>query len=286
MLLLLLSRQEILECFVVPSAIMAKPLPVITYGKGLFYKYKNPKYTTLIKIRSMTSLPNQSRLLMLQEASLEELNRFFKPLSFQERIQAFYRLYSVEEVLMSSSFGASSVFLIHWVKQFAPDQELVFINTGYHFNETLKYKDQLLEQYGIKLQELSPDPEQHQNTKRQRLWEDNANLCCQINKLAPLEPIKVLYKAWISGLMGWQSPHRAQMNIFEKQENLLKFHPLIDIEEGDYLYYRSYFNLPEHPLSAYGYASIGCLNCTVQGKGRAGRWQNEQKIECGLHKRL
>ncbi|MEM6380748.1 MAG: phosphoadenosine phosphosulfate reductase family protein [Bacteroidota bacterium] len=83
--------------------------------------------------------------------------------------------------------------------------------------------------------------------------------------------------------MGFQTPHRAQLNIFERQGDIIKFHPIVDLSEGDFLYYQSYLKLPEHPLKIYGYESIGCMHCTVQGSGREGRWQGAQKTECGLH---
>ena len=83
--------------------------------------------------------------------------------------------------------------------------------------------------------------------------------------------------------MNWQSTHRSDMSIFEVRDGLLKFHPLLDVTESEYQAYKVIYELPSHPLVHQGYDSIGCTHCTAPGKGRAGRWNNTSKTECGLH---
>jgi phosphoadenosine phosphosulfate reductase len=231
----------------------------------------------------MTTFLDQEIKQLKQTDSLEALNAFFKPLSFQDRLMAFYRLFHPEEVLMTSSFGTSSVFLLHFIKQAQTQQAIHFINTGFHFPETLEYKNQLQVLLDLNLIEIRPKKERHQATKLQKAWKSDANRCCLINKMQPLALVKAQRKVWVSGLMGFQTPHRANLDLFEQQDAIIKFHPLVDIDEGDFRYYMSYLKLPEHPLAQYGYGSVGCMHCTVQGTGRNGRWQGQQKSECGLH---
>lgn len=103
------------------------------------------------------------------------------------------------------------------------------------------------------------------------------------NKVVPLDPIKAQHKVWVSGLMAYQTEFRSHLRVFERQGDILKFHPLIDIEEGEVLYQFSLNNLPKHPLEDMGYGSIGCTHCTKKGEGRDGRFQGQGRTECGLH---
>ena len=83
--------------------------------------------------------------------------------------------------------------------------------------------------------------------------------------------------------MAYQTPFRAHLRIFEKQGDIIKFHPLIDITEKEFEGYFEEKQLPKHPLERKGYGSIGCTHCTAIGEGRSGRWKGSDKTECGLH---
>ena len=83
--------------------------------------------------------------------------------------------------------------------------------------------------------------------------------------------------------MGWQSDHRASLNIFEERRGIIKFNPMLDVSKEERDAYIATHNVPFHPMVAEGYESIGCSHCTVKGEGRAGRWQGKEKTECGLH---
>lgn len=101
--------------------------------------------------------------------------------------------------------------------------------------------------------------------------------------MAPLEPVKAAHKVWISGLMRHQTRFRERLRIFEKQGDIIKFHPLIDFTEEEVAAYMEQYRLPAHPLEAGGYGSVGCTHCTRRGEGRSGRWQGTNQTECGLH---
>ncbi len=218
-----------------------------------------------------------------QDLSVELLNDIFTPLSFERRIQLLYRYFEEKDVLFTSSFGGNSVFLLYFVSQIRPAQKVHFIDTTYHFQETLEYKEMLTERFNLNVIDVLPEPEQNALTREEQWWKDHPRMCCSINKVVPLEPIKAQHKVWISGLMSYQTEFRSHLRVFEKQGDILKFHPLIDIDEGEVLYHFSLHNLPRHPLEDLGYGSIGCMHCTEKGEGRNGRWKGQGRTECGLH---
>lgn len=219
----------------------------------------------------------------LKSQEVDVLNEIFTPLDFEQRIATLYDFFQEEEVLFTSSFGANSVFMLHLLHQLRPSQKIHFINTTYHFPETLRYKEELTQLYGLDVVEILPETKENALTRHEKWWRDHPRMCCAINKVAPLEPIKSDHKVWISGLMAYQTPFRANLRVFEKQGDIIKFHPIIDINEGEVLYYKSLHKLMPHPLEDQGYHSIGCLHCTEQGEGREGRWKGSAKTECGLH---
>lgn len=216
--------------------------------------------------------------------SVEELNLLFKGLTFEQRLSRLYDYFDEEEILLTSSFGANAAFLLHLISQVRPKQQVYFIDTTYHFEETLAYKKYLAAEWKLNVIDLLPNAERNRLSKEQELWKNDPDLCCKINKVEALEPLKATHKVWLSGLMAFQTPFRAGLNIFEQDANgLIKFHPLIDMSEVLYLAYSAHYQIPEHPLQLLGYGSVGCTHCTAKGDGRAGRWQGKEKTECGLH---
>jgi len=228
---------------------------------------------------------NINNIINLKKAALsvEELNEIFQPLGYKERIEKIYEYFDSEDILMTSSFGTKSVFLLDLITKANPNQLIHFINTTYHFPETLQYKKELTQLLNLNVKEVLPGKEENKLTTQDEWWKEHPKMCCTINKIAPLEPIVAKHKIWISGLMSYQTDFRARLRVFEQQGDIIKFHPLIDINEGEFLYHLDYHKLPHHPLEEQGYGSIGCTHCTVKGQGRAGRWTGKDKTECGLH---
>lgn len=214
---------------------------------------------------------------------VEKLNTRYKMLSVTERIEQLYIDFDVNEIMLTSSFAATSAFLLRVFSKINPEQKIYFINTGYHFDETLEYKQQLTQLYGLNVEDVSAEKWQHDFTTKDETWKKDPNLCCSINKVKPLELIKERFTVWVSGLMEWQSDQRATLDIFEDRGGILKFYPLLDITKKEREQYIKKNQLPFHPLVLKGYASIGCKHCTVPGKDRDGRWNNNPKTECGLH---
>ena len=226
------------------------------------------------------SLPHSDTAVTVDLAAM---NEEFAPLDFQERISRLYDYFPVDQVLFTSSFGTKSVVMLTLVSRANAAQKVHMLNTGYHFPETLAYKDTLAELTGLQVVDIHPDPEKHALTRDTEMWKTQPGRCCHYNKVLPLKSVKARHRVWMSGVHSYQTMNRAAMEIFEEVDGLIHFHPLIDIEEGEFLYLLEKDKLPRHPLEELGYGSIGCDHCTRPGQGRAGRWAGTDKDECGLH---
>ncbi|MGB2088462.1 MAG: phosphoadenylyl-sulfate reductase [Psychroflexus salarius] len=219
----------------------------------------------------------------LTSTEVESLNKKYKTLTLHQRIKELYKDFEIEEVMVTSSFAATSIFLLKLFSEVNKSQLIYFIDTGYHFDETIAYKEQLTKTYGLNVKSVSALKHEHEFTTKDKTWTKNPDFCCSINKVKPLEVIKENYNVWVSGLMEWQSDHRSTLNFFEQRGEILKFYPLLDVTKKERNEFIKKHNLPFHPLVSQGYHSIGCKHCTVPGKDRSGRWNNNPKTECGLH---
>ena len=228
-----------------------------------------------------TKLQLSKRTFSPQE--VKSLNNKYKNLSPTDRIKQLYIDFAEDEIMLTSSFAATSAMLLKFFSDVNPNQKVYFIDTGFHFSETLNYKKELTRLYNLNVESLSALTEEHNFTIKDKTWLKNPDFCCYINKVKPLEVIKSNYSVWVSGLMKWQSDHRASLDIFEVRNDILKFYPLLDITKEEREKIIDNEKLPFHPLIFEGYHSIGCNHCTTPGKGRNGRWNNNPKTECGLH---
>lgn len=229
----------------------------------------------------MVSTEFKKRTLTTEE--VESLNERYRNLTISERIAELYKDFAPEEVMLTSSFATTSAFLLRAFSLVNKKQKIYFIDTGYHFTETLNYKEELTELYGLNVESVTADAYEHNFTQKDQTWAKNPDFCCSINKVKPLDLIKERFTVWVSGLMKWQSDHRETLDIFEQRKGILKFYPLLDVSKEEREAYIKENSLPFHPLVAKGYSSIGCKHCTLPGKGREGRWNNSPKTECGLH---
>lgn len=225
----------------------------------------------------MKTIPNFSR------QALQDLNNSYRHLSPEQRLSKCFNSFPDAGILLTSSFGSSAAVLLKLVSEIHPGQEIFFIDTGFHFPETISYKNYLIHLFDLKVTELSPEAETIEFIKENRLWEKDPQHYSYLTKVKPLESVKRSKSVWISGLMAWQTEHRANLDIFEIRDSILKFHPLLDISEEDADSYFKEFHLPYHPLVFKGYDSIGCIHTTSPGKGRSGRWAGSSQTECGLH---
>ncbi len=217
------------------------------------------------------------------EHTASELNKLYKTLNPRKRIERLYEDFDDGDILFTSSFGTNSSYLLYLLSEINPNQKVHFINTGYLFEETIRYKDELSERFKLEIEEILPLKQEHALTTEEQWWKDHPKMCCAINKIAPLDKVKLGKKIWVSGVLGFQTDFRSNLGIFAPHGDLHKFHPLIDMNEAQFLYEIGFHKLPQHPLADFGYGSIGCTHCTVKGEGREGRWADSEKTECGLH---
>ena len=215
--------------------------------------------------------------------NLEFFNNHYKPLTPKERLQELYKHYPDDKILFTSSFGTTSVILLHMISQVRPEQKIYFIDTGYHFDETIAYRNQLKDRLGLNVVDLKAAPNRHKFTAQNYTYLQNQNLCCFINKVDPVERVKKGYHIWISGLLRFQNSNREKLQLFEETKDIVKFHPLLDMTQEETALYIQLYDLPINDLVNQGYDSVGCTHCTSKGNGRTGRWINNSKTECGLH---
>lgn len=232
---------------------------------------------------AMTATAEKMNGMGTMDAFVEALNLRYRPLSVEERVRQLYRDFAVGEVMLTSSFAANSALLLHLFATTAPQQPVHFIDTGFHFPETLAYKEKLVELYHLKVIDVRPEDWKHEYTVKDQTWKTDPDFCCSVNKVEPLQAIKKNFKVWVSGLMRWQTEHRSGLDVFEFRGGVIKFYPLIDVAKQQRDDYIRTHNLPFHPLVAQGYSSIGCAQCTRAGDDRSGRWVDSAKTECGLH---
>jgi len=216
-----------------------------------------------------------------KERDLAALNKKYRSLSPEARIREIYN--DFDDILLTSSFGTTAVYQLHLFARQDIRQPVHFIETTYHFKETLEYKEKLKSLFDLEVVEIKAEKSLNEESRIGELWQYDPDRCCKINKVDPFEEVKEHYELWISGLMHWQSNHREQLDIFESKKGIIKFYPILDVTEEEVLAYIQEHELPEHPLKKLGYESIGCKHCTIKGRKRKGRWAQTIKTECGLH---
>jgi len=215
--------------------------------------------------------------------SIEELNKKYKDLTPQQRIAELFKDFDSNDILYTSSFGTTAALLLKMIPDANPNQIIYFLDTTYHFLETLEYKEALKEQLNLNITDVLPEAWKNEFTKNDKTWTIDPDLCCSVNKVEPMDKLKEGKKVWISGLLSYQNSHRKSLDVFEEKGGIIKFYPILDMTNDEVESFFKDNNLPKHPLEAQGYHSIGCAQCTVKGKGRSGRWSNTSKSECGLH---
>lgn len=226
---------------------------------------------------------------MLSVEEVERLSAEFEAKTPQEIIMWAVNNYW-PEIAMSSSFQTQSMPLLHMVTSLKRGIPVFFLDTGYHFWETLEFREKIASEWKINVIDLYRDSRwdhfARQNTRT--LPSADPNLCCYLHKVQPMQKALKDLKAWISGIRRDQTSARAHAKILELQEDgLLKVNPLLNWTKADVQKYMEEYNLPKHPLYDKGYRSVGCAPCTIaigaNDDERAGRWAGRGKTECGLH---
>jgi phosphoadenosine phosphosulfate reductase len=186
---------------------------------------------------------------------------------------------------VTSSFQAECVVLVHMLHEIAPDIPVLFLDTVHHFEQTLAYRDEIVERWRLNLVTLraaEPSP---------GLWQQDSKACCERHKVEPLFGALANYDVWFTGLRREQSPSRATLAEVEpfrlpQGREIRKVSPLALWSTREVWAYAKAHDIPLLPLYQLGYTSIGCEPCTTlpldPSNERSGRWGG-QKLECGIH---
>ncbi|MEV7551774.1 phosphoadenylyl-sulfate reductase [Amycolatopsis sp. NPDC089917] len=182
--------------------------------------------------------------------------------------------------------------LIDLATQVKPDVDVLFLQTGYHFPETIGTRDAVQAVYpGVRI----VNAEAEQSVAEQdaeygpKLHERDPNQCCNLRKVVPLRKTLAQYSAWVTGVRRVDAPTRANTPIvtWDDRNGLVKINPIAPWSDDEFNGYISEHGILENPLVSIGYLSIGCAPCTAKvapGQDpRSGRWAGQGKTECGLH---
>jgi phosphoadenosine phosphosulfate reductase len=181
--------------------------------------------------------------------------------------------------------------LVDLAAQVRPGIDVIFLDTGYHFAETLGMRDAVRSMYDVRLLSVQPGQSvaEQDEAHGKDLFSRNPDLCCHLRKVVPLNTMLGLYDGWVTGLRRAESSSRRDASPIEWDgaREMVKINPIAkwsDDQVDDYIEARG---ILVNPLRSEGYPSIGCSPCTarvaVGADPRSGRWANSSKSECGLH---
>jgi phosphoadenosine phosphosulfate reductase len=172
-----------------------------------------------------------------------------------------------------------------------PGVDLLFGDTGYHFAETLGFRDYVAGHYDVTVRSVRPELSVAEQDQRygEQLWQRDPDLCCAMRKTAPLDAALRGYDAWVTGLRRTDHEGRAQTPLFgwDERHAMIKVNPIAALTEDQIDACIEQFGILANPLRQIGYRSIGCAPCTRpvadHEDERSGRWAGRGKTECGLH---
>ncbi|MBR1287432.1 phosphoadenylyl-sulfate reductase [Bradyrhizobium sp. AUGA SZCCT0177] len=219
----------------------------------------------------------------------QALDRALRSASPAEVIETALKTVGREKLAVVSSFGTESAALLKVMADVDPAIPVIFLDTGWLFEETLAYRDTLIATLGLRdVRSIKPLEETLSRADPDReLWFSDPDACCRIRKVEPLARALAPFSAWINGRKRFQGGQRAEMAVVEDDGARLKFNPFANVAREDIEAIYQLSKLPPHPLVASGYLSVGCMPCSSRTSpdedARAGRWRGRAKTECGIH---
>jgi len=198
-----------------------------------------------------------------------------------------------KKLFTTSSFQTHSIVLLHLLSRIDNTIPVFCLNTGFLFPETIAYKNQLADEFGLTMTDIKPEvPKSIQkDAEGKLLFASDPDRCCHFNKVQPMDKLLSDYDIWINGIRRDQNANRAKMRVEEPSKfNTVRFHPMLEWTNKMIFDYIKEYDLPRHPLESQGYSSIGCEPCTrkpsLEMMEREARWYGMNKTECGLHTEL
>jgi phosphoadenosine phosphosulfate reductase len=221
--------------------------------------------------------------------SAERLDRALRNASPADVIAAALQAVGRDRVAVVSSFGTESAALLKVMADVDTAIPVIFLDTGWLFEETLAYRDTLIATLGLRdVRSIQPlEQALSREDPDRELWFSDPDACCRIRKVEPLARALAPFDAWINGRKRFQGGARAVIPVVENDGARLKFNPFANVSREEIAAIYRLANLPPHPLVATGYQSVGCMPCTSRTSPdedtRAGRWRGRPKTECGIH---
>jgi phosphoadenosine phosphosulfate reductase len=219
----------------------------------------------------------------------EELDRALRHASPADIVTAALHTVGRDRLAVVSSFGTQSAALLKVIADVDPAIPVIFLDTGWQFEETLAYRDTLISVLGLRdVRSIKPSEEAlTREDPAGDLWFSNPDACCRIRKVEPLARALQPFDAWINGRKRFQGGLRSEIAVVEQEGGRLKLNPFANVSREDIEAIYKLSNLPPHPLVASGFMSVGCMPCTsrtaADEDARAGRWRGRDKTECGIH---
>jgi len=230
-------------------------------------------------VRDLMALATTWEIPEFTDAELADLNADFERMPAHKIVQWAVDAFAPHLCLTASMTDA---VLIDLATRVDPAIEVVFIDTGYHFPETLETVEQVRRRYGLNLRMMTVP------THDEELWKVDPGNCCSAVKVGQLDRALANKAAWMSGLRRDEAEVRATAPIVVRDlRGLVKVNPIATWTDQDVADYIAEHDVPVNPLLDQGYPSIGCWPCTkpvADGEDpRSGRWAGQNKTECGLH---
>ncbi len=225
-----------------------------------------------------------------QEAAFRQkkLNERFRDAPAADIVRAAWTELFPAKLAVLSSFGADAAVSLHLAAQVDPDIPVLFLETERHFAQTEQYRKQLVERLGLtNVVIIRPDAQEAaEEDAAGDLWRTDPDSCCALRKVRPLARALDGYEALVTGRKRFQGGTRVRLPVFEILDGRWRVNPLANWSQDQVRAYFEEHSLPEHPLTALGYTSIGCWPCTqpsTESGVRSGRWAGRDKTECGIH---
>jgi phosphoadenosine phosphosulfate reductase len=230
-----------------------------------------------------------AQTVQVEPQTAEALDEVLRHAAPSKVIARALRIFGRERLALVSSFGTESAALLKIMADVDPAIPVIFLDTGWLFEETLAYRDTLIATLGLRdVRSIQPlEQALSREDPDRELWFSDPDACCRIRKVEPLARALAPFNAWINGRKRFQGGARAVIPVVEDDGARLKFNPFANVSREEIAAIYKLANLPPHPLVRTGYLSVGCMPCTSRTSPdedtRAGRWRGKAKTECGIH---
>lgn len=220
---------------------------------------------------------------------VQQMKRDFADKEVSEIILLSYEEFG-EELAMTTAFGYSGIVLMNFIREIVPDLPIYFIDTRFHFDETIEIMTKIKNKWKLNIQSLYPSFSEEELGKiiGKDAFNTNPDICCHYRKVIPLLKILKTKNAWLSAIRRDQYKTRSKIDVIEiNHRGMIKINPMWNWSKEKVWFYIRELNLPYNPLHDKKYPSIGCKPCTSQAENeeeeREGRWKGLEKKECGIH---